>query len=290
MMHYRTLFSAVVAAVLIGLSLPASVGAQQRNGRQPVPRSLYGGLYGASLLSATGNISDPTHTNAFGLLMQRKDVQNELALDDQQLAALREIPRKMMADVRAKMLGGRSAVGVDPVQPNYSPEERRAEILKRQEQQREALAGYMEDLSKRADDLLRPNQVRRLHELDLQWRGPLALTDPKVADKLDLTPEQRTKVSEALEDYYAARQKVMLKFNGSVQKSSSPGDNAPNAKPTPPSALNEQDMRARMADAQKDIEQARKAAGEKALAVLTSDQRERWKTLLGQPFTFRELE
>ena len=53
---------------------------------------------------------------------------------------------------------------------------------------------------------LSPEQRKRLAQIELQWEGPAALVRrPAVAEALALTPEQRQKLTEAVEEREAAR-------------------------------------------------------------------------------------
>ena len=164
---------------------------------------------------------------------------------------------------------------------NETPEERRVQYQQRMAQQRAYMEGYPDEMAKRAEGVLKSAQVKRLRELDLQWRGPLALADLKVADALKLNSEQRDKIAAILQDYRAA---VMNIRRQSMSGFRAPGNPAqPQTPPTPPSA---QELQERESKAQKQMEQARQEAGDKALSVLAPEQQKRWQEMLGKPFTF----
>jgi serine/threonine protein kinase len=57
----------------------------------------------------------------------------------------------------------------------------------------------VEAFDKALDDVLKPDQLRRLRQLQLQQRGPRAFGDAAVADGLGLTPEQRSEVRSLLD-------------------------------------------------------------------------------------------
>jgi len=65
---------------------------------------------------------------------------------------------------------------------------------------REAMQKKMTEIressQKKVDEVLTPPQRERFAEIMLQLDGPRALTTPKVADKLKLTEEQKTKLNE----------------------------------------------------------------------------------------------
>jgi hypothetical protein len=100
--------------------------------------------------------------------------------------------------------------------------------------------------------VLQPEQVTRLRQIILQRQGGLALANSRTADELNLTESQRQKV------------------DGVVDK------------------LAQQPNRGRnlfTPEGRKAAEEARKAAGDELLALLTPEQENRWKELTGAPFT-----
>jgi hypothetical protein len=101
--------------------------------------------------------------------------------------------------------------------------------------------------------LLQPQQVRRLHEITLQQLGGLALGNKQTADDLQLTLAQRREVDTVLE-------KLAGQIGQGFQQRRGP-------------------------EGRQQMREARQAAGEKLLALLTTDQESRWHELTGAPFT-----
>ena len=145
--------------------------------------------------------------------------------------------------------------------------------------------------------LLRPEQVQRLKELDLQWRGPLALANPQMADVVELSDAQRARVAASFQAYQttlerygeALRAVSPLYVPPSPPPPKKPIRNRANAQArrftAPPPTLEER--YAKLKSAQKEMEKARKESSEKVLALLTPDQKRRWQAMIGTPFTFR---
>ncbi len=184
---------------------------------------------------------------------------------------------------------------------NLSPAERQAQQQQIMEKMRTAITGANSDMDKKVEAILTPDQAKRLHELDLQWRGPLAMADPKVADAVQLTPEQHNKIMAVVLEFRQTQNKArqdafesIFRINRPVQ--SNPGNNpAPpvSAPPPPPPPVNPAQMQQRARDLQDriravslEVEKARKAQGEKVLALLTPEQQAQWQAMQGKPFIF----
>lgn len=95
-------------------------------------------------------------------------------------------------------------------------------------------------------------QMGRLKQISLQVRGATTFSDPTVVTALSLSDEQKDKIKAIQEEVRKARGE----FDWDKPEES----------------------RAK-------IEAARKAAAEKVLAVLTTEQTTKWKELIGAPFT-----
>jgi len=102
-------------------------------------------------------------------------------------------------------------------------------------------------------EVLRPEQAKRLRQVVWQRRGAHAFADPDVADALQLTPEQRQRIHKIEEDSWRA-------FWLAGQ------------------------FRDRRPDAGKRPDGFWKGVSDRLLAVLTDEQKARWKEMLGEPF------
>jgi Spy/CpxP family protein refolding chaperone len=137
------------------------------------------------------------------------------------------------------------------------------------EKQRESLQG-LRDLSpeerrtkmqeqvkaneKAVADILNPDQVKRIKQISLQQQGTMALASTEVASALKLTDEQKDKLRSIQQDMRASF-----------------GQRGQGGRPS------EEDR--------KKLEEARKAASEKVMNLLTAEQKTKWKEMTGEPFT-----
>lgn len=347
-MERRLYFSFVATAmVVLPLGFSSSSGAQQAPPAAPAPPSIENmstAAFGMAPFLMGNNarqnsVTDPTRSNYLSLAL-RDDVHTELRLTGMQREALMELQNKsrkeMIERMRAnvqEMLGAR---GVSrrpaPAKPNTeaeetektppTPEERRAQMLEQGNKIITTMTGYRDEMDKKVEAILSSGQMRRLRQLDLRWRGPLALADTKVAEQVQLSPEQSAEVLAALREFQAAQMKAMQSAftprpsneptpppNGQADGNATTRRPANPAQPNAPSPgapgqngnrvggaysrnidpRQVQEIEARLEAARKESEKARKAAGDKALTALVPEQRQMWQTLLGKPFAFRAI-
>lgn len=251
-----------------------------------------GGMNGRG---AFGRQSDPSMSSEMELL-QRDDVRAHLFLNGRQKEQLDSLVQQGRADMQAQMQASR---------PNRASmrglpaDDRQAKMQEMRDQRQSAMQTLVGAQEAKAAAILTPAQSKRLRELDLQWRGPLALSDPKVAEKVSLTSDQSVKVKEQVGAYRKARQEAMrgqfagMGGRGQRGAAGQPGSAAQAGQPgqaaIPPPSLDPQVMQARMAETQKTLDKLRKTAGARTLTLLTPAQQQTWKTLQGQPFTFRTI-
>lgn len=274
--------------VSVCLCLLASVGVPTRAQETKAPPSSTDNSVPFDPVRA-GLIVDPLRSNTMGLLF-RADVQAALALTPEQRAALEGVRRQRLAEARQAMgMNSRDAAGMKPEERLALIRERVIHII--------YLPTEPAELDKRAEALLQPNQVKRLQELDLQRRGPLALATPALADSFQLTPEQRdrlevsqklfrVKVDIAAAAGYAAWHPFPLRSPGDqpvrTGKGKYPLRRLP--RPLPTGAQLDENLK----KACKAADRVRKEAGEKAAASLTPAQRQHWQQMTGAPFVFKE--
>jgi hypothetical protein len=123
-------------------------------------------------------------------------------------------------------------------------------------------------------EVLEPTQFKRLKEIELQQRlqneGPAAFDRPDIAQALGLTEEQKKSlkaIADGLEaESQQAREKVMQLFQGARDAS--------------------EDERAKMREEGEKLrekgEATKKEAQQKAMAVLTDEQKAKLKNLMGE--------
>lgn len=174
--------------------------------------------------AASGQVSDARlgMRTAPILLLTRPDVQADLALTPEQTAGVSQAIRSLYA--QAEALRGK---------PN-TPEVVAARRAIDQTQ------------SEWIQTRLSVEQQSRLQQIDLQWEGPTALlTRPMVAEALELDPNQRRALADAVVEH---------------RRLAAQGDPAPAS--------------------------VRQLA-ESTLSILSEEQEQRWKAMLGHPFALQ---
>jgi hypothetical protein len=163
-------------------------------------------------------------------LLQNKSVQQELRLTREQLGQLKTAVEKLLDANKDKLARLR----------DLSPEEQAKVMAPITEQSNKIVVGVLSDA-----------QVKRLREIDLQQRGPMALYDPEVRKALRITDEQTTMLKALADRTMPALQK----------------------------AYAAKDMRK--------ASEIMRAAEEKLGTILTEEQKKTWAELLGKPFEVR---
>jgi Spy/CpxP family protein refolding chaperone len=170
-----------------------------------------------------------------GLFLLRLDqVQKELNLSDEQKEKIKELAKNLMP--------GRPPEGQRP-----SREDRQAMI---------------EKTRKKLAEILKPEQMERFKQIEIQVQGAAALMDPEVAKTLAITEDQKAKLK-ALRD--EAGEKIRKIFDSMRD-------------------LSPEEREAKRTENQEKMRQMQKEVMEKALAVLTSDQREKFEKMKGKKF------
>lgn len=193
-----------------------------------------------------------------------------------ELAVTRDRVKRILADLAVLQGAGQFFMLNDEAVLNdlgLSPEQRQsiAELSRRMAEQRDASFKEFHRLAEeerrkrflelaRANEaavagILSPQQIRRLRQIALQRRGPMAFHDRDVVAALKLTPTQREQIRNIEADL------LFIKPFGFGPP--------PPGSPPPPPKLREQSMRTAM---------------EQMLALLTPEQTQQWKELTGEPF------
>jgi hypothetical protein len=210
-------------------------------------------------------------------LLRRPEVQSEIGLDLKQRNAIAAIEDEAVNSLREKIQ--LATQGQDAQFRNMSPDQRRVWI---QRQQRE-LAMRMEasarpaqgDLDPKVRQILTPEQLGRLHELDLQKRGPLALGDPVVAQELKLSPQTRAAETRILNEYQSS---IRLIVSEAMQAALQNGDVRQGNLP---------DFENRLSPLRKKLDANREQSDKRALEALTDEEKEAWTAAQGRQFRFR---
>jgi serine/threonine protein kinase len=133
-----------------------------------------------------------------------------------------------------------------------SPEDRRTRLL-----------DVARENDARARAVLRPEQLARLRQIDLQMKGPFAFRDPAVVAALKLTPEQQDRIK-----LIEADRVFGMHPEGGPGGPRKDGPRGPGGPRKNFNDMHRPDM-------------------ERVLAVLTDEQRQRWRELTGRPFNGR---
>jgi hypothetical protein len=175
-----------------------------------------------------------------GLLMN-EGVQKELKLDSDQVSkvetAVREVREKHQGDF-AKL-------------QDLDAQERREKMA-------ELGRTINGETNKALADILKPEQMKRYHQIQRQQMGLLAFTEPEVQVKLKLTDDQVGQIRRIAADNQGQMRELFQPGGGGNRE-----------------------------EAMQKIATLRKEGMDKALAVLSADQKDAWKDLTGEPFEVR---
>ncbi len=217
-------FSRVAIVFGLALLLAVPAAAQQRQRGQGQGRGQGRGGFGV------------------GGLINNEGVQKELKLDGDQLE--------------------KAKAAVQKIQEKHQDEFAKLQDLSREE--RGAKMGAIQqtisaETFKELDSILKPNQIKRLKQIQLQQSGVNAFTNPEVEKALKLDNAQKEKIKTIIGDAASQRRELFQGGGGG-------GDF--------------QEMAKKMAAVQKENM-------DKVTATLSDDQKQAWKELVGQPFEFQ---
>ncbi len=139
-------------------------------------------------------------------------------------------------------------------------------------------------LMSKLKSILTAKQIARLNELDLIWRGPVAITDQNVANRVGVSPERKQKI-DAL--YTAYKRKAARSLGVDQNAASSKQGRSAGRSSLATASRTPQDWNNWVDRTEREIENFRKRMGNSAYQLLSTDQKARWKALTGKQFTFR---
>jgi len=180
-------------------------------------------------------------------MLRGEAVQKELNVTDEQKKTLSELAAQLQAEAMEIISGLQ----------DLSPEEQKEhmpELMK-------MVGDKGKEIQEKVDKVLDQKQLARMKELSLQSRGAAALEDDEVAAVLKISDEQKTKLIEVREEGSKKMEEAMAALRGG----GGGGDAG--------------DMRKKMMDMRKEL-------GDKALAVLSTEQKEQFEKMKGAKFTF----
>jgi hypothetical protein len=185
-------------------------------------------------------------------LLKRQDVQNELALDANQKDALAKLLTQSQIVVRSVV------VYRDTSSSDEGREQRNAESGRQTAAQ---TAYILKERQREVEEILRPDQRKRLTEIDLQWRGILALGDKNVSDRLGVSPAHHQRIRAILADFFVKRLRLL----------------SPSEKTEDIDLPRYQERRMLLHETE-----------QKVLALLSDEEKSRWTQAVGQPFVFEK--
>ncbi len=220
MRRFGSFVLAMAVVALVAVSAQAQDQPQRKGAGGRGMMGMGGGMAGAALLT-------------------NESVQKELKLDAGQIEKVKKIAADQGAKAREQLQGLR----------DLSPEQRREKLESFQQTARRETFQAL-----REGDTLKPEQARRFMQIDLQVRGVSALNSPFIAQRLNLTDDQKAKIKAIVDEQPAKMREI---FQGASSD---------------------------RAGAMEKITALRKEANDKALAVLTAEQKDNYKKMLGEPF------
>jgi hypothetical protein len=122
-----------------------------------------------------------------------------------------------------------------------------------QNERRQKMQELAREGERSAAKILKRDQMKRFKEISLQLQGARAFSDPEVAKALDLADEAKEKIK-AITDEAGRQQRQQFQQGADPQA------------------------------ARKKMEELRKATMDKVVAILSADQKAKWKELTGEPF------
>jgi Spy/CpxP family protein refolding chaperone len=164
-----------------------------------------------------------------GGLAGNASVQKELKLTDDQVEKVKSALKEVGSSLKDSRPG-----------KDATPEQRAEFIKKVSEATNKALAG-----------ILKPEQIKRLKQIELQQSGP---SDADAQKELALSDEQKTKIKELADKLREQSREVFKNAQGNFE------------------------------EARDKLTKLRKETQEKELGVLTDTQKKKWKELTGEPF------
>jgi hypothetical protein len=267
-------FTAIAAAAIglsaatAGHSFAQGFGAPQQ-GQGPPARP----GFGAQSMSVPGLV-DPMKANPMGLL-QRPEVQSEIGLDLRQKHALAALEDKSRTEAQQTSQLRSQALDRRQYQ-NMTPEQRRARLQELNAQIQSASQPAQGELTPQIKEILKPEQIKRLTQLDWQRRGPLALADAKLAADVPLSAEHRQAIQQIVQSYQQQQGEVVRGAFETMRESARQGQPS-----RPP------DFTSPLSPLRQKLTKVRKASEQQALDTLSPEEKAKWQEAQGDPFTFR---
>ena len=263
------LFVPTMCGLLVVLLVSATFAQGPPNGR--------GGQRGGGFGRMGGGMRGPMGAmrggGSMGLthLLNRKDVQKELKLSEQQKTQLTEMQDAFRKEMQKRWEEMRK----------MSEEERQKLFSQPPEKFQEELAKRDKETTAKLAKILSSEQFKRLKQLQLQQARVMALSWPVVVEEIGLTEDQKAQLKKIGEDAWKQMSSMrpprgQRRGEGDRNQGRDRGDRDERRK-------QRQEMRKKMQEMRAEIEK-------KSIAVLTADQKAKFGAMMGEPFKFDESE
>jgi len=196
--------------------------------------------------SGGARLARPTYWG--NTLLQNKSVQEELKLTADQIDKIREISHSVYEKHREEL---------DALEEKLGGEKDR----KKREPVNQMRLRINEEARKGEEEILNPQQKKRLKEITLQQRGTGAFSEEEVQNALNLTADQKDKIKTIENDFHKQWREIL-----------------------PPDAFRN---RAELPERFKKMDALRKESLDKVLAILRDDQKKKYNEMSGAPFELK---
>jgi len=183
-------------------------------------------------------------------LLANKSVQEELKLTTDEVAKV-SAPGKTLSEKRRAMFTDLQG----------ATQEQRTEKMK---ELTDAAKAADEDAMKIAKDTLKPDQMKRFGQIEIQVKGDAAFIDENVQKTLAITDPEKDQIK-TIRDEAATKMRELRPARGQGGQGRGQGNQ----------------------ETQTKIQALRKETVEKVVAILTDSQKTQWKEMVGSPFEYK---
>jgi Spy/CpxP family protein refolding chaperone len=233
----KTLLRMMLSTALVVVFV-ANVSAQGRPGG--------GGGFG--MMGGRGGMS------AYGMLAMSKPLQEELKLSEEQVKKIEEAMKPINEKMR-EAFGGGGRPGGGGQRPSEEEMKKRADAMK-------AIA---DDTKKAVESAIKPEQSKRLSQINYQMMGTAAFSDEGVQKELKVTDSQKDKIKSISDELREDTMKIFQ--NGPrLQFGQQPSE----------------EDRKKMEENTKKTTALAKEAADKIDELMTDEQKKQWKEMIGE--------
>ncbi|HAN97705.1 MAG TPA: hypothetical protein DCQ98_09870 [Planctomycetaceae bacterium] len=251
---------AVLGVVMAcGLALAGPAFAQPGGGRGQGGPGGFGGM-GMGMGGMGGG--------GLATLLNFETVQKEIGLEEDQLTQVTEA-REAINEKRPEF---------DFRSMQDLSEDERAEKM---EEFRESMQKLADEMNEKIEEILLPNQLERLQQIEVQFMGSRAVTNERVKKELEISESQQEKIDEIFEEQATKMREMFGQGGRGGRGQGGPGGQGGGRGQGGPGG-NFEEMRTKM-------EELNKATDEQIMDVLSSSQRDKLEDLKGDEFDVASL-